>query len=57
MGYNPQHPGLGLDRVSKGQDYSRNGAWPHFLCPHFLLLELEAIGKFDQEDIVGMEAE
>ncbi len=46
-----QCSGLGLDRVRKEQDYSRNGAWPHFL-----LLKLEAVGKFDQEDVVGMEA-
>ncbi len=24
---------------------------------HLLLLELEAVGKFDQEDVVGMDAE
>lgn len=30
----------------------RIGAWPHFL-----LLKLEAVGKFDQEDVVRMEAE
>ena len=52
MGHDPQYSGLDLDRVRQGQDYSRNGA-----CPHFLLLKLEAVGKFYQEDIVRMDAE
>ena len=56
MGYDPQHSGLGLDRVRKGQDYSRNGDCPHLLL-HLLLLKLEAVGKFDQKDVVGMDTE
>ncbi len=50
MGHDLKLSGLSLDRLVPV--LSRNGAWPHLL-----LLKLEAVGKFNQENVMGMDTE